>query len=363
MRVLYLINHAGKGGSEKYVRDIADYLRKKGESVFFAYNESGELSEYMKDKGVKTLRISMSSPLDIAAAKKLAKFCKDNKIDVIHAQFPRENYIAVLAKMFGSKAEVVYTSHINLKNNIFWKVSNIFFTRKNGAIIAVCSSVATLLADNGYPRNKICVIFNGVEVAEVVKSHEKSEIFTFITVARLSEEKGLMFLLQSVNELKQEIDKPFKMLIVGDGPTKNELENYIEKNELGDYVELTGYHKNPEQLLQSSHVFINSSNSEALSFAILEAMAHSLPVIATNIGGNPDIVNQKTGCGVLVEYNDTKAMAKEMKTLMTDHSLYEYFAKNAYLAAKSVFNIEEMASTTYNLYKEVIEKNDNKRKR
>ena len=351
MKILYLINHAGKAGTEKYVREMAAYAQQQGAEVLFAYNEGGLLVEQMADLGIPCLQIKMCCLLDLKAARALAKICREHKVNIIHAQYARENYLALLAKKFGSGARVVFTSHFHIYNNFLWRIANKIVTPANDAIIAVCTSLKSLLIKNKMPAHKIRVIFNGVLPTPTPRPLP-SEPFTFTTICRLSAEKGLMFLLASVKILADS-GKNFKVIIAGDGEMLPKMKEYIAANKLEGFVELPGY-SDPATILAQSHVYICSSENEATSFSVLEAMAQSLPVIVTNVGGLPDIVNPTTNCGILVEYNDVKALAQAMETLMANQSLYNELAKNALLAIETTFNLQKMASATYNVYKELM---------
>ena len=90
MNILYLINFAGKAGTEKYVENLIEAYNGEKAKCFFAYSIHGPLADKMKEKGIPSFQFKMSSPFDIFAAKKLAKYCRENKIDVICPQYPRE---------------------------------------------------------------------------------------------------------------------------------------------------------------------------------------------------------------------------------------------------------------------------------
>jgi len=353
MKILYLINYAGKAGSEKYVRELAEISRQKGASVFFAYNIHGPLAEHFVQQKIPTFQINMRNPLDVKAARALAKICREHKIDIVHAQYARENYIAILAKKFGSGAQVVFTAHFHIKNNFLWRCANKIFIRANSAVIAVCTSVKNLLVQNGVSAGKIHVIVNGVTPVENPRPVPPLP-FTFVVVGRLSPEKGLMFLLASVKLLAKYKDSDFKVLIAGDGEQQQQMQQYIVENGLCDYVEMMGFCTDIPAVLRRGHVYISSSQSEALSFSVLEAMAESLPVIATNVGGFPDIVNDKTNCGILVEYGNEQALSTAMQTFMNDAKLYKTFSQNAIRNIEATFNIQTMADKTFNIYTQAM---------
>ena len=128
MKILYLINHAGKAGTEKYVLNLIEAYNDKKAKCYFAYNESGLLSEQMAERKISTFQFEMKNPYDINAAKTLARICRENKIDIIHAQYPRECYIAVLSRLFYKKTKVVFTSHLTLENSLAWRITNKLIT-------------------------------------------------------------------------------------------------------------------------------------------------------------------------------------------------------------------------------------------
>jgi glycosyltransferase involved in cell wall biosynthesis len=114
-----------------------------------------------------------------------------------------------------------------------------------------------------------------------------------------------------------------------------------------------GFRSDIDNLLYGSDIYINSSQHEALSFLILEALASGLPLIATNMGGNPDIINAETDCGILVEYDDTYSLAQALLKVMDDEKLRRHLSENAVKAVNERFNLDIASEETYNLYKEI----------
>jgi len=309
MRVLYLINHAGKAGTEKYVYNLVKAYREKKAECFFAYNEPGLLLEQMEEMGVPTWQVEMRSPFDRRAAKAIARFCEENQIDIIHTQYPRENYVAVLSKRYRPGTKVIYTCHLTLKTGFMWKVTNRLITRHDDAIISVCNNGKELLIGNGVPADKIRVIFNGLWPEEAIRRSTSTireelgigeDTFVAVTLARYHIAKGLPFLVDSVAKVDPAL--PFVCLIAGDGELFDEVKAQIQEKDLEKRVLQLGFRKDADNLLAGADVFINSAKCyEALSFAILEALGAGLPVIATNVGGNGDIVNKENDCGILAE--------------------------------------------------------------
>lgn len=357
MKVLYLINHAGKAGTEKYVYNLVKAYNNKKCQCYFAYNEEGLLSEQMKEENIPSFQFEMKHPFDIRAAKKLAKYLEENEIDVVHAQYPRENYIALLAKLFYKKVKVVFTSHLTIKTNFMWKITNMLMTGNNHKIISVCNHGKELLIGNGVKKEKIEVIFNAMTFND---NYEKSTIreelgikdeFLIVTLARYHFAKGLPFLVDSIKKLKEICNVPFKVLIVGDGELWDEISNKIKLNGLSDTIIQLGFRKDVDNILEGSDLFVNSASClEALSFAMLEALSHKLPLVATNVGGNSDIVNDETDCGLIVDYPDTVAFADAINTLISNKEMYERMSENGKKAILGRFNYDLMLEKTFNMY-------------
>ena len=130
MKVLYLLNHAGKAGTERYVETLVRYLSADGRvEPYFAYNEPGLLVERMQAMSVPCRQIEMRSPYDLPAAKVLANLCREWGIELIHTHYLRENYIAMLAK--GRNAEYVQKQLFISPHTAKAHIYNIY--RKTGA--------------------------------------------------------------------------------------------------------------------------------------------------------------------------------------------------------------------------------------
>lgn len=360
LKVLYLLNHAGKAGTERYVETLVQKLNNNGIKAYFAYNEEGLLVERMKELGVECFRIEMKNPFDIKAVIKLNKLCRKLGIDLIHTQFLRENYIALLSKLLNPGIKVFYTNHFILYNNAVLRMTNRMLNPLRSTIIAVCNKGRDMMISNGVDGRKIKVIFNGVDInywGERIESSLREEFgigqdeFVFLCASRFAHDKGHKFLINSVAELKKMTDRKFKCVLANDGPLFEECKNQVKELGLEKDVIFTGFRKDIKNLIYGSDLYINSSEHEALSFAIIEVLACGIPVIATNMAGNGDIINDETNCGMLVEYNDSKGLAAAINRVMGDKQLQKTFSENAQKAVKEKFNLDKVATETYNLYR------------
>ena len=364
MNVLYLLNHAGKAGTERYVETLVRHLGGKQVKPFFAYHEPGLLVERLEDLGVPCRAIELRSRFDLKAAKALAALCREWEIDLIHCHYLREHYIALLAKRYNKHIRVVYTNHFILPNDTVTRFTNRILDRRQDEVIAVCTMGREQLIKNGWSGERIQVIFNAVDPAEWAGDRSESTLrrelgipedrFVMLCASRFAEDKGHRYLVDSVKTLTGMTDKPFTLVLAGDGPLLEETRQQVKDLGLSDKVVFLGFRKDIKNLYKGSNLYVNSSQHEALSFLIIEAMAAGLPVIATNIAGNPDIVNDAAGCGLLAEYNDPVSMASAMKRFLEEPELLARCREGALRTVQEKFEIGKMAQATWRVYEKAV---------
>ena len=360
MRILYLINHAGQGGSEKYVENLTNYFSQKpGTECFLCYNEPGALSDKLSARGIECIRLEMKSPFDFKAAKKLAGICRDYKIDVVHAQFPRENYIALLSKRFYKKPKVMFTAHLIMRQPKIWHIFNKIMTPKNECVFAVCNASADALRANGVCPEVIKTVYNGIdrEKIAVLTDNEKKDLRASLGIpvgnivisimARFSPEKGLDFLADSVAKLKAQ---NVSVVIMGDGEGKESFRMRVSDMGIADKFVLTGYRSDCPRILAVSDIYVCSSSEEAMSYSALEAMAQALPLVMTDVGGNPTLVKEGGECGLLAAYGDSEGFAKAVDTLCENEKLRKRFGGIALEKTKTMFDQNKLLDRIFEIY-------------
>lgn len=358
LNILYLINFAGKAGTEKYVSNLMHILAAKGENCHLAYGVDGKLSEDMEAAGFPCIRIKMRKTLK--AAKELAAYCKKNKIDVIHAQYPRENVIALLSKLFYSRTKVVYTNHLTINQGIKWKILNRIFTPFDHRVIAVCRQGADIMRSNGVCKRRIQVIYNGVFPNEE-RVYDRSfareynipdDTFVMSIMARYEIEKGLPFLLASLAKLKRKTDKPFVCFIAGDGSQFEEFAMMTSNSGMAENIIQLGFTRDGDRMLKSSDLYLNtSSKNEAMSFAVLEAMNAGLPLVVTDVGGNRDLAETNMVCGKVLSYGDKEGFSDAILEIMRSQELQKKLSDNSLKKLKEEFNLNKLAIDVFDTYK------------
>ncbi len=373
INVLHLINYPGNGGTEKYVLSLAQRLHKNKCNFYLAWSKEGSLIKTVEELGIETIKIDMRNPFDIKAAWNLKKICGKYSIHIIHTHFLRERYIAVLSKILGNKCALINTVHIFSPQNTLINILNSIFSLFEDRIITVCEALKKHLIAAGMNEQKIDVIYNGVDTdiwngkrtGNIRKEFGISDDDVVITsVARFTEEKGHIFLLETIKCFKKLISHnknkltcKIYFLLVGDGEMLDKCKNFAGMFKINDITIFTGFRKDVRDIYHDSDIFISHSESEGLSIAILEAMACGLPVIATDVGGSNEIMGEMCECGKLVQYGDKKAFAEVIGKYVNNSVLKNKCANIAKQYVKSKFNLNDTVKKTYEKYISSIKNN------
>jgi glycosyltransferase involved in cell wall biosynthesis len=178
------------------------------------------------------------------------------------------------------------------------------------------------------------------------------EAVVFTCVGRLEPQKNPLLLLRAFADLK---DPRAHLVLAGDGSLREQLRSYTQEHTLCDRVHLIGKQNDVPSVLAASDVFVLGSNWEGNPLAVMEAMAAGLPVIATAVGGVPELV-QSGAQGLLTPAGDHLAFAASMKALLYDAETRQQMSRAAQIRAVREFKVERMVEGYANLYREVVQK-------
>lgn len=348
-KILYLLNYVGNGGTEKYVYDL---ISARGpEHCVLVYSEKGPGLTRFEEMNVKSVQISMNHPFDVKASLALKKVIQQEKIEVVHAQFLRENYIAVLAKLLGAQAKVIWSYHVDVAMGPHIKFLNRIVTKFNYKVIAVSNFMGDKLALKGVGYSKYQVIYNGVPDKGVI---EKQQIINqppiISVVGRLSAEKGHAFLIEALDLLdKKYPDFEWICKVFGDGTNRQELERLVETKGLVEKVQFFGHTNEIDQVYRDTDLIVIPSENEALSYVGIEAMSYGIPIVGTAVGGIPEVV-ENGATGYLVSFGDEETMAEKIYKVLTDEEIYRMMSKNGKANFMTKFQTSTMIDKTFELY-------------
>ena len=299
----------------------------------------------------------------VKAYHKIKNELKNNKPDLVHihmshsGSFDRANLIK---KLCGKKDVPVV---IHLHGSEFKKFYNRSSVNKQKEICEFFSDVyaVIVLGENWKefivsisPKANVCVLNNSIAIPKIGVKQSKTNI-NFLFMGVLIKRKGVIDLLEAINQLKKEgnLDKiNVKFNIGGSGEEYEELTKYVETNSLKEYIEFLGWvdNENKENILMKNQVFVLPSYNEGLPIAILEALSYGMPIISTNVGSIDEAVYNERN-GYLLQPGNIEELKNKLAILINNFEIRKKMGVESRKIAKEKFDEKEYYKELLKLYK------------
>jgi len=361
IKVLNLINYLDAGGAESRLKNLVLEEKKDNEfqvEVSTLYSP-GIFKEEIRGAGIplRDLKLDLSLKYDLRGIVRIVNLIKKRKYNIVHVRLFPAILFAAIASLFLSKDVKFICDEVGVYNRRrrfkIFKPFDVFIYSRYSKIVCVSKQVQNSLVQ-WLPqiRTKTIVIPSGIPLPESIDPRSV-KIYDVLFVGRLEKVKGVDILLKSINILKTKFQKKIKIAIVGKGSLRKDLENLAKKLAVDKEVEFLGIRKDIDKLMVSSKILVLPSRWEGLPMIILEAMSRGLPVIASSVGGIPEVIENKKE-GMLVPSQNPGILAQVVKKLLEDESLREELTINAYKKVKENYSIETYAKNILNLYKALV---------
>ena len=205
-------------------------------------------------------------------------------------------------------------------------------------IVTVSNELKNILP---WPVSKrVTTILNGVYVAnEPVERAQGKDVNELIYAGRLAKVKNLGSVIHAIKQIEDQLNVKLRFQILGEGPEEEFLKNLVRELDVKTEINFIGYVSDVRSWYRNSDIFILPSFYEGISIALLEAMAESLAVIVTDVGGNREIVTNDVS-GIVVEADDVDGLASAIARLACDDDLRRDLQKNGFNTVKTLFNLE-----------------------
>lgn len=284
----------------------------------------------------------------------LKRILADFSPDIVHTWLTRANVIGRLAAKSSGISKVVSGLRVmeTEKRYHLWAE---FLTHRWSKVVTVnCTALEKFAVQKiGIPKEKIVLIFNGIEVPqrdfqpERKQNHGKDE-FVIGTMGRLHRQKGMDIFLNAAKMALAQVPG-CRFLIAGEGPEKEALQSLARKLNIQSKLEFSGWARNPYEFISMLDIFVLASRWEGMPNVILEAMALSKPILATRVGGITDLIEDGQE-GLLIEAESVTACAAGMLRLIQDPSLRQKLGQLAQKKAIEKFSLQRMVSSYQALY-------------
>jgi glycosyltransferase involved in cell wall biosynthesis len=351
-------------GGQNQVLLTVNGLREIGQRAALVAHPDGELRRRAAE-GLELIPIAPRTEMDLTAAWRLARVVKRLRPDVMHAHDPHGIAMASLALSLGSSSSrggrgpaLVASRRVDfhLKGNSLSRWKN----RQVDCFIAASDAIRRILVGDGVPEERAVTVHEGIDVERIagtapVNVHEafwlphRSPVVG--NVAALVPHKGQRHLIEAAQLVIREIPDT-RLVILGEGELREQLERQVREHHLEKHVLLPGFRTDVIGCIKGFDVFAMSSVTEGLGTSLLDAMACGKPIVATSAGGIPEVVVDAE-TGVLTPPRDQQAMARAIADLLKDEPLRARLGQAGLARVRQHFTVERMVAGTAAVYERV----------
>jgi L-malate glycosyltransferase len=367
MKILHVISGGETGGSKNHILSLLQGLPKK--EILLCVFQEGLLYEEAKRLDIPVTLLRQKSRYDLSILIKFLHLIRDNNIDIIHSHGPRANLFCYMIRFFKQPFKWVTTVHSDprddfirggIKGKVFTTI-NMNILKKINYFFAVSERFKQMLSGFGIDKQKIKTMYNGIDFSRTLPVNiERKDLglteedFVIIMVARLHPIKGHKEVFSAMKKLAS--NKPnIKLLLVGDGPIKDQLVEMVTSLKLEENVRFLGFQNDVHSYFSLSDVKLLSSYSESFPLVFLEAARANTPIISTDVGGVKNLINSRE-LGWIIPVKDIEAMKAALNEAIVkkeEHLLAE-MGKKLHKRAASEFSIQQLVDHTYLHYKKIL---------
>jgi L-malate glycosyltransferase len=368
LRVGFVLHAMQVAGAEVLVAETIRRLGGRLDPVIFCLDAIGVLGQQLQAAGVAVVSFNRKPGRDWGVAARLAGELRRRRIQVLHAhQYTPFFYSALARVLAGGSPRLIFTEHGRHYPDVVATprrlINRLLLARLATETNAVCQfSADALRAVEGFAGVDVTVIENGIDpdryarAIDMAGARDRLGLSTdrryIVCVARFHPVKDQATLLDAFAKIARQ-HPDVDLLLAGDGPLRGDLEAQVARLGLGARVRFLGVRDDVPAILGVADIFCLSSISEAASLTLLEAMASCLPVVVTDVGGNPEIVRQEIE-GLLVPRRDPAALAGALLRLLDDATIARRMGEAGAQRARQQYRLDRTVERYGELYERVV---------
>lgn len=372
IKICYFITKGVWGGAGRYVYDLATMIPKDRYDIFVITGEGKVLKEKLEKEGtrvytIKNLKRDVSIKSEIKSFFQVLKILWKEKPDILHLNSPKAGGLGVVAGRLLFIKHIILTVHgftWNEDRGLWNKTLITFFTWitifLSNKTIVIAPQEQKQVMDLPFIRDrKIVLIRNGVENIVFMEKELARESLTSTvgkvglpkfwigTISELHKNKGLEYIINALTK----VNRDFVFLIIGTGEEEEKLQHLVRKNNLENKVFFVGFLDDANKYLKAFDIFTLTSMKEGLPYTLLEAGLASLPILASSVGGVPDIIDNGVN-GILVTRGKQGEITRAIEYMMDNKEKSLEFGVKLKEKVESQFRVEEMVKKTLAVYGE-----------
>ncbi len=353
------------GGTERLAIELVRRLSDRYRMVVCCLDEPGGWATELTAHGVPVEALRRPSGFQPSLGSRIAALADAHQVSVLHCHHYSPFVYGTLARLRRPGLGLIYTEHGRLSDDpptLKRRLANTVLSRLAGPTFCVSAGLREHVCAEGFPPAKVGVIHNGISVGPPPGDEARAAARAALgldpsalvvgTAARLDPVKDLGSLVAALAQVRQ--SRPdATLVIVGEGPERGAIEAAVQAHGLTGAVWLTGYRADVRTLLPAFDVYVNCSVSEGVSLTILEAMAARLPVVATGVGGTPEVVRDGE-TGMLIPARDPSTLAAALLALAADPALRRRLGDGGRDRVEQAFTIERMVDAYAGQYDRLL---------
>lgn len=358
----YIINGLAPAGAEHQLLELVREANDDANFTIYHFGWGTELEPKFVSADAEVVNLNFTVPYDPIGVARFVRECRIKKFDLIHAHLPPA---IVVGRLAGALSGIpVVSTHHNVSENyqIASKLLERYSRRIDNKTIAVSDGVRSSF--NNSETSQWKTIYNGIDIQEYQRNVSAAKLtepietaisnseLVLLNIARYSSQKRQQDLIRAFSRAQDNLPSAH-LFIVGWGDLHKKLNKIVKQEDLNKSVTVTGRVPNVEPYYKCADLFISGSSREGLPITFLEAMASSLPILATNIPGVREVVSEPE-TGILVECGNVDDIERGLCQLHTDHDL-RLMGENALRRVKEQFSIENTVKEHLELYGSIIQ--------
>jgi glycosyltransferase involved in cell wall biosynthesis len=357
--VLQVVLSLNPGGTERLVIEMARRLHPTLPTAVCCLDEAGAWAREVESEGITVSALHRGPGFRPSLGRGVALAARRHGATVLHAHHYSPFVYSCLARVI-SRAAVIFTEHGRLSDappSSKRRIANRVLAAFPHAVYAVSDDVRQHLVGEGFAAKSVGVIYNGIDVgplpAPAVRAEVRRELgasedtLVLGTIARLDPVKDLDTLLTAAADVARH--RPLAVVVIGDGAERARLEARARALGIERHVRWLGHREDARRWLAGCDAYVNSSISEGVSLTILEAMAAGLAIVATRVGGTPEVLDET--CARLVPSRDPSRLVEALAGLGADPALRAALGRAARQRVEQRFTLDRMVREYEEVYR------------
>jgi glycosyltransferase involved in cell wall biosynthesis len=367
--VAHIRDSGGIFGAERVILTIGKNIDKKFKVILICLKSPDGKSDILKKKaeeiGVDVISVDVNSKIDFSSVKHIRDILKNHQVKILHSHDFKSNLYGVMAsKNLGIKRILTAggTTRDSMLKKLYVYMDETFTYKYYDYIVAVSREIYDKLVKKNINQEKVVVVENGIDESLYDYDTDRENNITpfpidntnkvFAVIGRLFPDKAHRYFIEAFSDIKKAYPRSVA-LIIGEGPSEEEIRRQIIDLKLEDSVFLCGVRKDMIYVYRNIDYLVLPSLTEGLPYVLLEAMLFKVPVLATDVGGIPNlIINSVTG--YLVPPGDVESLKNGMENMLNDPEKVRDMSEEGYKLVKEKYSARRMAENYGRLYDSMI---------